>query len=251
MIKIGLAIATYNEAANISHLLDSVSHKAATIKDISFEVLVIDDSSPDGTAELVRQSAKTLNRPGFRISVLVRAVKDGLGRAYVAGFTRLIDQDVDYIISMDADFSHDPMYLASFATAVQAGHDLVVASRYIKGGKTPDWPWHRRMMSQYGNYFARFFLGKSISDYTGGFNLYSITILKKVDLKTLQASGYGFQTELKFRSLKHVKSLVEIPIIFKDRQHGYSKIPKSTLVDSLLLVLRLRFTKKSESTPLT
>lgn len=244
MIKIGLAIATYNEAGNIEPILEAVAEETAKILDASFEVLVIDDSSPDGTADKACKTAAKLNRNNLHISVLVRSVKDGLGRAYVAGFTNLIAKGVDYIISMDADFSHNPVYLATFVQAVQAGNDLVVASRYIPGGQTPDWPWHRRMMSQYGNYYARFFLGKSISDYTGGFNLYSVDILKKVNLEKLQASGYGFQTELKFRSLKYAKSLHEIPIIFKDRQHGYSKIPKSTLVDSLVMIPRLRFGKK-------
>lgn len=244
LLTFGLAVATYNEAANISSLLEKISHEVSKVNDVSFEVLVVDDSSPDGTADLVRKSAQKLNRERFHLDVLVRPVKDGLGRAYIAGFTHLINQGADCVISMDADFSHDPIYLLDFIRAVKTGHDLVVASRYIKGGQTPDWPWHRRLMSKYGNYYARFFLGRSISDYTGGFNLYSTDIIKKVNLETLQASGYGFQTELKFRALKYAKSLTEIPIIFKDRKEGYSKIPKSTMVDTLLLVPRLRFTKK-------
>ena len=242
-MKIGLAIATYNEATNISSLLDKIDRKIAEIKDASFEVLVVDDSSPDGTAALVKEKAQEINRPGLHLSVLIRPLKNGLGRAYVDGFKHLHNQGVDYLMSMDADFSHDPVYLPDFVKAVETGHDLVIASRYISGGQTPDWPWYRRKLSKYVNGYARFFLSRSISDYTGGFNLYSSDIIKAVNLDTLQATGYGFFTELKFRALQYAKSLIEIPIIFRDRQGGQSKIPKSTIIDTLLLVLRLKFSK--------
>lgn len=248
MKKIGLAIATYNEATNITKLLQAIDRELAKVKDVTFEVLVIDDSSPDGTADLVRSSAKKLNRPDFHIDLLLRKVKDGFGRAYVAGFKQLLNQKVDFIMMMDADFSHQPKYLTEFIKAALAGHDLVVASRYIKGGGTPDWPWQRRFMSKYGNFYARVFLGRPISDYTGGFNLFSSQIIKQIDLDTLQAGGYGFLIEFKYRALQLAKSLVEIPIIFPDRQLGESKLPKNTLLKNLILVPRLRFAQNKPAT---
>lgn len=244
MIKVGLSIATYNEALNISHLLDSISHEIADTKDVSFEILVVDDNSPDGTAEIVRKSAKQLNRPNFNVSVLVRKVKDGYGRACIAGFKQLLDQKVDFVMQMDADMSHNPIYLPAFIKAAKDGHDFVIASRYIKGGQTPDWPWHRRFLSKYGNAYTRFFLGRAISDYTGGFNLYSAKLLKSIDLDTIRATGYGFLIELKYRAKQHATSIQQIAITFNDRQHGQSKIPKSTLIKNFILVPRLRFTKQ-------
>ncbi len=246
MIKLGLATATYNEAANISHLLSRIWEETLSDNEVAIEVLVIDDSSPDGTAQLVRESAKKLNRPGFHISVLVRPVKDGLGRAYIAGFNQLLGQGVDNILQMDADLSHDPVYISDFLKAIRAGHDMVVASRYIKGGGTPDWPWSRKLLSKFGNLYASLFLSRAISDYTGGFNLFSRTILQRINFKQFEATGYGFLIELKFRALGLAKSPKEIPIIFQDRKAGLSKLPKSTLVRNLLLVARLRLAGNQE-----
>ena len=244
-MKLGISIPTYNEVNNIAKLLKAIKIELSHIKGIETTVVVGDDSSPDDTAGAVLRSAKELNDETFKIALLTRITKDGYGRACVAGFMKLLEQDVDFVIQMDADMSHDPAYLPAF---IEAGkdHDFIVASRYIKGGGTPDWSLKRRLLSRYGNLYARTILSASISDYTGGFNMYSSSLLRKVDLSTLRAPGYGFMIELKFQALQQAKSLYEIPIIFRDRQHGHSKMPKNTLLKNLILVPRIKLESRSK-----
>jgi len=238
-VKIGISVPTYNEVTNIERLLSEVKDTFYKIPNIKIIVAVVDDSSPDGTGNLVQKISKRISSPNFKIILLSRKEKDGFGRACVAGFKKLLEQNVDYIIQMDADLSHNPAYLPAFVEEA-SHHDFIVASRYIKGGDTPDWPWHRRFLSKYGNYYARLILSRRITDYTGGYNLYSAKLLQAINLDSLQASGYGFLIELKYRALQKSKSFSQIPIIFNDRQHGQSKIPKSTLFNNLLLVPRIK-----------
>lgn len=247
MQKFGISIPTYNEATNINKLLVNIYGELSDIRDFTAVILVVDDNSPDGTADLVRTFIKHNKHKNIITKILVRSAKDGFGRACVAGFKKLIDENVEFIIQMDADMSHDPVYLPAFLRAQKDGHEFVVASRYIKGGQTPDWPWYRKLLSRYGNYYAKTILSNDISDYTGGFNMFSTKILKKIDLDTLQASGYGFLIELKYRAFLNAKSVSEIPIVFRDRRHGQSKIPKNTLLKNLVLVPRLKmyYSKKS------
>lgn len=241
-VKLGICIPTYNEATNIEVVLTKLETVLKPIKDASVMVLVVDDSSPDGTAAIVKTTAERLARPNFKAEVLVRTKKDGFGKACVAGFTQLLAKKVDYILQMDADLSHNPAYIPAFISAAKDGRDFVVASRYIKGGDTPDWPLHRRLLSRYGNLYSRLILSRTVSDYTGGFNLYKASLIKKIELASLQSSGYGFLIELKFRALGYAKSVQQIPIIFNDRQHGKSKIPKSTLIKNIFLVPKIRLT---------
>lgn len=238
-MKIGISIPTYNEVTNIPKLLTKIKEELQIIPNLRTTVVVVDDSSPDGTAEAVIQASKNLDSKNFKIILLSRTKKDGFGRACVAGFKKLLGEQVEFVIQMDADMSHDPAYLPAFIKASKA-HDFIVASRYIKGGDTPDWTLTRRLLSKYGNLYTRIILSRSISDYTGGFNMYSATLLKNINLDSLRATGYGFLIELKFRAIQQSKSLYQIPIVFRDRQHGQSKIPKSTLVKNLILVPRVK-----------
>lgn len=243
MLKIGICIPTYNEYNNIKPLLTKIKQQLSSLEEVDCTVQIVDDSSPDGTAHRVSEISKDLLSKNFRVRLLVRDVKDGFGKAYIAGFTKILERPIDYVIQMDADLSHDPKYLASFIKKARSGADFVVASRYIKGGDTPDWPIYRKLLSRYGNSYARLFLGNTVTDYTGGYNMYSSSVLQKIDIKTLQAGGYGFLIELKYRALNCSKNIEQIPIIFRDRQHGASKIPKSTLFKNLILVPKIRFGK--------
>lgn len=243
MKKIAIATPTYNEAKNIQKLIPAVAIVCQKFPDLSFTLLVIDDNSPDGTADKAEAAAKKLKVKNFTVDVLRRKGKEGFGKAYVHGFDTLLAQKFDYIIQMDADLSHDPKYLKDFIEAAQNGADFVVASRYIKGGGTPDWGLHRKLLSRGGNLYTRLFLGSKITDYTGGYNMYSADLLRRIDTGSLQASGYGFLIELKYRALQHSKSHHQVPIVFMDRQHGTSKIPKSTLFKNLVLVPKIRSSK--------
>jgi dolichol-phosphate mannosyltransferase len=242
-MKLGISIPTYNEASNISTLIDRIKEEVKPLKDIDVVLLVVDDNSPDGTGNLVKATAERLNSRHFTIKLVTRAEKNGYGKACVAGFKDLLSENVDYILQMDADLSHNPVYIAKFINKAGAGYDFVIGSRYIPGGSTPDRPPRRRFLSKYGNIYARFFLSRDITDYTGGFNLYSAKVLKSVDLNTLQAGGYGFQIELKYLVTKQGSKVGEIPIVFHDRVHGQSKLPKSTLFKNLILVPKMRIKK--------
>lgn len=241
-MKIGIAIPTYNEATNIELLISSIFKELSVDKDSQIILLIIDDNSPDGTGKIVNNVSDKLSSSNFKIKLLSREIKDGLGRAYIAGFKELLDLGVDHILQMDADLSHNPVYIPAFIKAAKHS-DLVVGSRYIDGGDTPDWALTRRILSRGGNSYARMILGNKVSDYTGGFNMYSTDLIKKINPSSITNSGYGFLIELKYRAILNAKNIFEIPIVFNDRQHGKSKIPKSTLFKNLILVPMLRMGK--------
>ena len=240
-MKLGISIPTYNEAKNIDKLLSNIKSTLSNQKNTKTIIVVVDDSSPDNTGKVVEKFAKLHGTNNFRVLLLTRKVKDGFGKACIAGFNKLLDEKVDYILQMDADLSHNPKYIPKFIDSARSGHDFIVASRYISSGGTPDWPLHRRILSRYGNYYARLFLGNKISDYTGGYNMYTTDLLTKIDLNSIDSTGYGFLIELKYKALQNCKSAKQIPIIFRDRQHGKSKIPKNTLIKNLILVPKLKF----------
>lgn len=246
MTKFAIATPTYNEAGNIKKLIKAIDKNCKGMPADSFTLLVIDDNSPDGTADIAEAAAKEVKNKNFRVQVLRRKGKEGFGKAYVHGFNELLKQDFEYIIQMDADLSHDPKYLKDFVKQAGAGCDFVAASRYVKGGGTPDWGLHRKILSRGGNLYARLVLGSGVTDYTGGYNMYSADLLKKIDTGTLSSGGYGFLIELKYRALKQSDSHAQVPIIFKDRQHGKSKIPRSTLIKNFILVPRLRRQKHAK-----
>lgn len=242
MLKIAIVTPTYNEIGNIERLLTEIRKATDEHLDDSFTVFVIDDSSPDGTADLVTSLSPKLKTKNFSVELIVRKEKDGLGRAYIHGFKQVLkhSKKFDYVLQMDADLSHNPAYITGFLHQAKDGADFIVASRYINGGGTPDWPLYRQALSRGGNAYTRVMLGRKISDYTGGFNMYSAKLLKKMDIDTVQAGGYGFLIELKYKALKNSKKTTQIPIVFLDRQHGSSKIPKSTLVKNFFLVFKIR-----------
>lgn len=248
MVKIAIVTPTYNEIGNIEKLLLSIQGVSKEHSKDIFSVFVVDDSSPDGTADLVEILKPKLKTKNFDVNLIVRKEKDGLGRAYIFGFGKVMTHKTkfNYILQMDADLSHDPAYITGFLHQAQAGADFVVASRYINGGGTPDWPLYRRILSRGGNLYTRLFLGSKITDYTGGFNMYSTPLMKRMNINTIESGGYGFLIDLKFRALKNAKNIAQIPIIFMDRQHGSSKIPKSTIIDNLFLVIKIRYGKTNK-----
>jgi dolichol-phosphate mannosyltransferase len=244
-LRVAIVTPTYNEIGNIEKLLVELQSVSKEHPADIFSAFVIDDSSPDGTADLVETLRPKLKTKNFTVNLIVRKEKDGLGRAYIFGFNQVLQQKppFDYILQMDADLSHNPAYITGFLHQARDGADLIVASRYIHGGTTPDWPWYRKVLSRGGNMYTRFFLSSKVTDYTGGFNMYSTSLMKKIDTNTLTAGGYGFLIELKYRAIKSAKKIREVPIVFLDRENGVSKIPKSTIFKNLALVIKLRLNK--------
>lgn len=239
-MNLAIATPTYNEAKNIVKLIDAIDSVCPKHPDINFTILVIDDNSPDKTADKAEYAGKNVKAKNLKIRVLRRNGKEGFGKAYIHGFNELLKGNFDYIMQMDADLSHDPKYINDFIKEAKSGTEFVVASRYITGGDTPDWGLHRKILSRGGNIYTRMLLGSKITDYTGGFNMFSTRLLKAIDPDSIEATGYGFLIELKAKALLMTKSSAQIPIIFKDRQHGQSKIPRSTLVKNFILVPKLR-----------
>ncbi|HTT86372.1 MAG TPA: polyprenol monophosphomannose synthase [Acidimicrobiales bacterium] len=222
-----VVIPTYNEAKNVEAVLRAVR---GALPDAG--ILVVDDGSPDGTADLAEGLAPTLGQ----VSVLRRRAKSGLGSAYRAGFAWGLERGFDAFVEMDADFQHDPAALPALVAPVADGVDLVVGSRYIPGGSIPKWRWHRRLLSQGGNVYAAALLGLGVKDSTSGFRCYSARILQAVDLGMVRAEGYGFQIEMVRQVLDHGGTVVEVPIRFEDRVAGESKMSMAIVVEALALV---------------
>jgi len=235
---LGIVIPTYKESENISDLLEKIA-KEVKKDEISTLVLVMDDNSPDGTADLARASAAKLNSENFVIEVKVRPGKMGLASAYIQGFQHIKDK-VDFLQEMDADFSHNPKYLKELVHQAKAGYDFVIGSRNIPGGSVVGWGPVRNLISKLGSLYSKIILGVNINDFTGGFNLYNTKVFDKLDLNSIKAEGYLFQIEMKYRASKLGFKFTEIPIIFVDRQKGKSKFNKKIVLEALLGVIRLR-----------
>jgi dolichol-phosphate mannosyltransferase len=218
---------TYQEAENIVEFLTRV-RAAVPLAD----VLVVDDDSPDGTADLAEETGRATGH----VEVLRRPKKAGLGEAYRAGFTVGIERGYDVLVQMDADLSHDPGALPTMFDAIDAGADAVIGSRYVPGGSIPDWPFTRRALSKWGNRYTAFVLGMHIRDATSGYRAYRADILEAVDYDTTRAKGYGFQMELAYRVYRAGGKLVEVPITFVDRIHGNSKLTLTVATEELVLV---------------
>ena len=226
-----VVIPTYNERENIGALLPRVLELTRA------RVLVVDDSSPDGTGALVAELAR--DEP--RVGLLSRPGKQGLGRAYVAGFKRALAEGAEFICEMDADFSHDPSYLPALLSAAATRYDLVLGSRYVRGGGTVNWGLARQLISRGGNLYARAILGLPVMDATGGFRCYRRRVLAAIDLDAIHSNGYSFQIELVYRAMRAGFSVGEVPIIFPDRRVGQSKMSRRIVLEALLTVWRLRF----------
>ena len=221
-MRVAVVIPTYQEADNIVTAIEGVR---AAVPDA--HVLVVDDSSPDGTAELARAE---------HAEVLVRPRREGLGAAYRAGWARVLAEGYDVIVSMDADGSHDPAALPLLLAGIEAGADLVMGSRYVPGGKVPGWPAYRLLLSKGGSLYARGVLGLPVRDATGGFRAYRADLLRRIGVDTLRASGYGFQIELVHRAARIGARIEEVPITFVDRRRGTSKMHAGVIVEALALV---------------
>lgn len=232
MIRRALVVVpTYNERANLPLLVPSI-----LVQDQRLDVLVVDDGSPDGTGELADELALTEKR----LHVLHRTVKEGLGRAYLAGFRWALARPYDAVFEMDADFSHDPKYLADFLAAIEDA-DLVIGSRYKSGVNVINWPMSRLLLSWLANGYARVVTGLPLTDSTGGFKCIRREALSIVPLDRVRSNGYAFQIEMSFRIWKRGFRLREIPIVFTDRVEGQSKMSKKIVREAVWMVWWLRF----------
>lgn len=241
VLNIALAVMTYNEAGNIPKLLSDTENSVKNIRNANFTMYIIDDSSPDGTGKVVQREAKKVTAANFKVKLLTKNKKEGLGGAYIWGCLQIMqNNEIDYICEMDADLSHNPKYLKDFVAHAQAGVEVVVGSRYIKGGAIPDWSLKRKIMSILGNLYVRLWLGSNFTDWSGGFNMYKVQLLKKLDLQTLPKS-YTFILTLKNRALRLTNRIIEVPIVFMDRTVGESKIPSSYMKEVLFTCPRLAF----------
>jgi len=218
---------TYDEVENIEEFL---RRTRAAVPDA--DILVVDDNSPDGTADVAEETARELGR----VSVLRRPKKIGLGDAYRAGFSVGIEQGYEVLVQIDADLSHDPAALPSLLDAIDSGADTVIGSRYVPGGEIPHWPWRRRALSRWGNRYTSFVLGMPIKDATSGYRAYRADMLKAIEYETTRAKGYGFQMELAYRVRRQGGRIVEVPIVFTDRVRGHSKLTLSVAAEELALV---------------
>ncbi len=228
-MKTIVVIPTYDER-------DNVGPMAKAVLESDVEVLFVDDNSPDGTGKVLDDLAAEMPR----VHVLHREKKEGLGRAYVAGFARAIELGADLIVQMDCDFSHDPKDVPRLVAECEKGADLVIGSRYVRGGSTPGWPFKRRLISRAGGIFIRVVTGMPYRDPTGGFKCWRRTTLEKIDFATVASAGYSFQLEMNHRTWKAGLKTVEIPISFTDRVAGYSKITAGIAKESLKIAWRLR-----------
>ena len=201
------------------------------------DVLVVDDSSPDGTAEIAEKVGATLGQ----INVFVRPEKNGLGPAYRAGFAWGLERGYEAFVEMDCDFSHDPAELPCLLAASEQGADLVIGSRYVPGGSIPAWSASRKLLSRAGNLYARIMLGLGVQDSTAGFRVYKADLLKAIGLENVRANGYGFQIEMTYRSRRAGASIKEVPIHFVDRVVGISKMSRSVVTEALWLVTTWAF----------
>jgi len=234
-----VVIPTYNEQANIVDMIAAVLNQPH-----AFHLLIIDDNSPDGTALDVERLMPTYNG---RLFLQKRSGKLGLGTAYITGFKWALEHHYDYIIEMDADFSHKPTDLPRLLETCMDGADVAIGSRYIKSGKVEDWPLNRILLSKGASLYVRLITGIPVKDTTAGFVCYKKEVLEKIDLDKIKFIGYAFQIELKFAAWKCGFKLKEIPIIFKDREKGISKMSKGIFKEAVYGVIKMKWKSFSNS----
>jgi dolichol-phosphate mannosyltransferase len=227
-----VVVPTYNEAANIERLIEQILDQGP-----QFDVLVVDDGSPDGTGDLV--AAHAARTP--RVQLIRRAGKLGLGTAYIAGFRHGLRAGYSYICEMDADFSHQPHYLPQLLGRAEREADVALGSRNVPGGRTENWSPLRQLISKGGSLYARAILGMPVRDCTGGFKCFRAEVLRRIDLDTIRASGYAFQVEMNYRCHQAGFRISELPIVFPDRVAGRSKMSRKIVLEAALMVLQLRF----------
>jgi dolichol-phosphate mannosyltransferase len=227
--RVLVVVPTYNERENLERA-------ALSIRRCGYDVLVVDDSSPDGTADLARQ----LGEQDGGIMLLQRPGKLGLGSAYVEGFRYGLERGYDLFVEMDADGSHRPEYLPAIVQAAAANGGLALGSRYVPGGAVVGWGWHRRLLSSGANLYCRLVLGLRVRDCTAGFRCYTRALLSAIDLDRVFSQGYSFQVEMLYRCVRLGFPVTEVPIRFEDRVAGQSKVSQGEVSKALLAVLRLR-----------
>lgn len=236
-----LVLPTYNESENIEAIVAAASDVLGKASPSGFFILVVDDGSPDGTGDI----ADRLASENDWLRVLHRTNKEGIGPAYLAGFKHALREGAGFVMEMDSDFSHDPADLARLlatANREQGGSaDLALGSRYVKGGGVTDWGLLRRFISYGGSTYARMILGLHVHDLTGGFKCFRSEVLEAIDLDSVRAQGYAFQVELTYRAIKSGFDVIEVPIVFRDRQEGKSKMSWQITAEAMWLVPRLRF----------
>jgi dolichol-phosphate mannosyltransferase len=220
-------VPTYNEAENIEAV-------TAAVRAHGYRLLVVDDGSPDGTGEIADNFAKD----DEGVVVLHRDKKAGLGKAYGAGFALALELDGGVLCEMDADFSHDPNDLPRLVAAIDEGADLAIGSRYVPGGGADDWPWYRRAISSGGNRYAAFMLGIKVRDATAGFRAFRADAIRRLHPETCDASGYAFQVEMAWRASEEGLKITEVPIRFRDREAGTSKMSPNIAIEAMALVTR-------------
>jgi dolichol-phosphate mannosyltransferase len=241
-MKISIVIPTYNEKENIGIVIPQIME---IFKQNDFlkegKIVVVDDNSPDGTPEVV----KTFMKRNKNVFLLERRMKSGLGSAYIAGFKYALDKlNADIIFEMDGDCSHDPRDIGRFLAELRNGYDVVVGSRYINGGNIPEWGFYRRLISKGGNFLARTVAGIPIHDCTSGYRAMKASILREIDLDELNVDGYAFQINLLHALLERNAKVKEIPIIFRERRSGKSKLSKGDMREFFITSFRLRYRKK-------
>jgi dolichol-phosphate mannosyltransferase len=233
-----LILPTFDEAENLEAIVGAAQQVLREAAPEGFRILVVDDDSPDGTGRIADRLA---DRHPDEVEVLHRTTREGLGPAYLAGFRHALERGAGFVFEMDADFSHDPADLARLLAAVRDGAaDVALGSRYVQGGKVADWGLLRRFVSRGGSLYAQLILGLRVRDLTGGFKCFKAEVLEAIDLPTVRAQGYAFQVELTNRAVRRGFRVVEVPITFRDRLHGRSKMSPRIAIEAMFLVPKLR-----------
>jgi dolichol-phosphate mannosyltransferase len=236
-MKILIILPTYNEIENLQAVVEEILARGP------YDILIVDDNSPDGTGALADRLAK---KHRDRVHVLHRTAKEGLGRAYIAGFKWGLQRDYDVFFEMDADFSHSPAHLSQFVREIENGADLVLGSRNIKGGGTRNWSVVRNLISKGGSSYARLILFSPYHDLTSGFKAFRREVLEALDLENVDSNGYSFQIELTHRTHQMGYKVVETPIIFYDRKVGKSKMTTRIVMEAMLVVWKIRFSPRAK-----
>jgi dolichol-phosphate mannosyltransferase len=234
--RVWVILPTYNEAGNLERLVEEVRERMPE----SRRILIVDDNSPDGTGRI----ADGLAERHDDVTVLHRQRKEGLGPAYIAGFRQALPGGAELVVEMDADFSHDPAYLPQLLRAAEDA-DLVIGSRYVPGGGVTDWGAMRRFISRGGSAYARGMLGLDIRDLTGGFKCLRREVLESIDLDSIDSRGYAFQVEVTYRAIRAGFRVVEVPIVFRDRRLGHSKMSNAIVFEAMWRVPAMRFWRRS------
>jgi len=232
-----LILPTYNEAENVGPIVAAAGEVLGRAAPEGFRVLIVDDGSPDGTGELADELAAVHDW----VAVLHRTEKAGIGPAYLAGFRHALAAGAGFVMEMDSDFSHDPADLARLLAAAREGADLVLGSRYVPGGGVRNWGALRRVISEGGSTYARVVLGLKVKDLTGGFKCFRREVLETIRLDSVRSRGYAFQVELTYRAVQAGFRVVEVPIVFRDRERGQSKMSWRIAAEAMWLVPLLRF----------